>query len=289
MKVIWSLFCGSVVLWVGCFSSFYVPPSAQVDLGNQGSTNWEADTQALLQQYVHPTDGLVDYNGLLTQKSQLNKILVTVRTLQPSLWNHPRRLAFWINVYNLIMLWNIVDTLQTQGTNVFAKQTVIDFKQLFFEQRRWQVAGVLLSLNDIEHGMLRRDANLLRGWSDGLAVDTLHPEIHIAISCAALSCPPIRNSLWKAETITQDLQAGLRRVLNQTSFASLDEKTGKPRLSRIIDWFFDDFKKESQTVGAFLATFVMEARLQTALQQAGDDKTKYVFSEYDWSLNLWKK
>lgn len=290
MKFAGRVWLGMMVLvWLGCFEHVYIPTEPSVNLGAVASRDWESDYQSLLQQYVHPTAGLVDYRGLLGAKSKLDAILVALQTVDLGGWQNERRLAFWINVYNAAMIWNILETMRIQGEDVFGKHKVIDFQDVLFERRKFVVAGLSLSLNDVEHGMLRREPTRLKRWKDGLAVDMLRPEIHIAISCAALSCPPIRNVLWKAETVMQDLRTGFQHVLNQTRFAALDENDNTPKVTRLVDWFFDDFKWEGQTVGAFLGSWITDPRLKMALQQAGDDKTKYVFFDYDWTLNLWQR
>lgn len=272
----------------GCFENFYLPPVKQTDLGNNTSKDWRADYSKLLEKYVHPTDGLVDYPGLFKEKAILDSILLALKTVDTEGFDDNQKLAFWINAYNIAMIWNILDTMATEGEDIFNTKKVIDYEQLYFKTDRFTIAGKKLSLNEMEYGVLRLDKTYTSKFKESDLVKVVRPEIHAAVSCAALSCPPLRNKIWNADTVDQELRDAFKAVMNDTNFATLDS-SGKPKVSRIIDWFFVDFKFQGQTVGAYLSTLVEDSKLKAALEAAGDDKEKFIFNEYDWNLNLWKK
>lgn len=102
------------------------------------------------------------------------------------------RKAFWANLYNAFNL------IQLRAHPVESKQD----KARHFFGRSIVVAGVALSLNDIEHRVLRRSKRWWgRGryarwwpsrWERAWRVDMLDPRIHFALNCGAVSCPPIR-------------------------------------------------------------------------------------------------
>ncbi len=276
------------VTLTGCFENFYLPPVKQTNLGGNESKDWQSDYSTLLQKYVHPTDGLVDYPGLFKEKAVLDSILLALKTVDRSGWDDNQKLAFWINAYNIAMMWNILDTMATEGENVFETKKVIDFEQLYFKTSRFTIAGLQLSLNELEYGIIRRDSTYTSKLKEEDLVSILRPEIHAAVSCAAISCPPIRNTIWKADTVDQELRDAFKKVMNSANFATLDS-SGKPKVSMIINWFFEDFKFQGQEVGAYLGSLVEDSQLKAALEAAGNDKDKYMFVEYDWNLNLWKK
>ncbi len=287
MRCLFLLLC-SVGL-MGCFDNFYVPPVSKTNLGNKTSSNWEKEYDDLLQKYVNPANGLVDYKGLYKDKSKLDGILLALKGVNPKGWDDNQRLAFWINAYNIGMLWNIIEKMQTDGADVFATKKVSDFGDLFFRNRKFDIAGLNLSLDMIENGIIRHaDA-----WKDKFPkdyyVERLRPEIHAAVSCAAMSCPPIKNTIWRSSTVDQELKDALTKVLNDTRFAILDASSGKPKMGQVFEWYYDDFKYNGKTAGAYLGSFVKDPKLKEALKKSGNDKAKLSFIPYDWTLNLWRK
>ena len=72
----------------------------------------------------------------------------------------------------------------------------------------YNVGGLLFTLDEIEHGVLRCNRGHPKDqkpmFSDeeareSLALNSLDPRIHFALNCGATSCPPIRFLLdiWK--------------------------------------------------------------------------------------------
>lgn len=288
MRSLLLLIAGGIFL-TGCFDNYYIPPTKGSNLGNQKSSDWKKDYSALLQKYVHPSKGLVDYKGLLQDKAKLDGILLALKDVKPTGWDDNQKLAFWINAYNIGMLWNIVEKMQTDGEEVFETKKVIDFGDLFFKTRKFEIAGINVSLDGIENGLIRNTEAFRDSFAKDLYISKLRPEIHAAVSCAALSCPPIRNTIWKADTVDKELQDALAKVMNNKDFVSLDSSSGKPKMVQIFDWFHEDFKYNGQTVGEYLGSLVQDPKLKQALEQAGNDKEKLLFETYNWELNLWKK
>ncbi len=97
--------------------------------------------------------------------------------------------AFWMNLYN-------AQTLHAMQ-QAQIKDTVLESLG-FYARFAYLVNGLVFSLNDIEHGVLRENrAGLGRmpfAKTDPRAAYTLplEPRIHFALNCGALSCPPIR-------------------------------------------------------------------------------------------------
>lgn len=280
MQKRWLLSCVFLLVslsLVGCWEDFYVPKAKSTNVGGNASDDWERDLTAILKDYVN-ADGLVDYTGLsqTETRAKVNGIVAALEKVDPTGWTEDQKLAFWINAYNISMIWNILDKYEE-----VKKGLVTDFSDLFFKQRAFSIAGQTVSLDQLEHNILRREAPI-----DGVSVEKLSPEIHVAISCAALSCPPIRPQIWKADTVRKELDAQMRKIANDKRFVSLEN--GKPSLTTLADWFFDDFRDDGKTVGDFFADRLDgQPELQKALREAGDDKTKFVFKPYDWKLNDW--
>ena len=89
-----------------------------------------------------------------------------------------------------------------------------------------KVAGRVLSLNDIEHGVLRPI------WRD--------PRIHYALNCASIGCPNLAGRAYTREDLERLLlEEGARDYVNHPRGAAWQD--GELRASSIYDWYQEDF------------------------------------------------
>ena len=102
------------------------------------------------------------------------------------------------------------------------------------------------------------------------------PRIHFAINCAAKSCPPIRMEPYGGDRIDVQLDDQVRRFLRSTVRFERKGDTMVIDVSRILDWFNDDFGDKL----AFLRRYV-------SVPPAS--KTEFKYDDYDWSLNDWRR
>jgi len=134
-----------------------------------------------------------------------------------------------------------------------------------WDEKLLQVEGEPISLNDIEHRILRPI------WRD--------PRLHYAISCASLGCPNLEQVAFTPENTATLLDSGARAFVNHprgVRFADDDELV----LSTIYDWFDEDFGGNEAGVLAHIKQFANpELRKQL---DAFDGDIEY---EYDWRLN----
>lgn len=185
--------------------------------------------------------------------------------LSASLTDDAARIATWLNLYNAA----------TQRL-VEADPTAFTRRARFFRQQAAIVAGQALSLDAIEHGLLRRSR-----WKVGLGwlgnpfpgrferrfrVESVDPRIHFALNCAAASCPPI--AAYEADRLDAQLDLATRSYLAATV------RRGPRRLlvPRLFLWFMGDFGGP-RGMRSFLGRHGVEtggARLR--------------FASYDWSL-----
>jgi len=164
------------------------------------------------------------------------------------------RLAYWFNVYNASMIAAVVDRLRADWSPAKDDYAVFKAKTVL-------AGGKQIALDEVEHEILRKKFK--------------EPRLHVALVCGARSCPPILARAYRAEDLDAVLEANLRRFVNDPSRNRVDHEAKKLQLSRIFDWFKDDFGGEAgvrRLVG----------------QHLGRDVSKYTLSylEYDWRLNL---
>jgi hypothetical protein len=130
------------------------------------------------------------------------------------------------------------------------------------------IEGRTLSLGEIEHDILRTMGE---------------PRIHGAIVCASLSCPPLARTPFRAGTIDADLTAAMRRWLAiPEKGLSIDRSARRVRVSKVFDWFEDDFDAQGG-IPAALLPYLDEA--DAAWIRAHRDDLTIRYLDYDWSLN----
>lgn len=157
-----------------------------------------------------------------------------------SLSGDAEKLAFWINLYNGLTNYQIVKNQ--------LKETVWELPG-FFSNRNFQVGEFPMSLDDIEHGVLRQNGPRKNDkpsqFQDEdprceLMLERMDPRIHFALNCGALSCPPI--AFYSAKNIDQEL------ALAEANFASqefmVDHETRTIHCSEIFVWYRSDFENQ---------------------------------------------
>ncbi len=195
----------------------------------------------------------------------------TAQSLAAELATEPKRLAFWLNIYNAT-------------TQAALKADAAQYKNrsAFFKKKLVTVAGKELSLDDIEHGILRRSkAKLSLGYlgklfpsryEKTLRVETLDPRIHFALNCGARSCPPI--AYYDDEKIDEQLDlATLGHLKAETKYDSVKNSIALPAF---MGWFRADFGGKQG----------MHKMLWERGIISRDKKPHITFAPYNWELFL---
>jgi hypothetical protein len=201
---------------------------AAIDLADTGAVS---STQGLATDYLLASRiGDID---------RLRRIAVSLSAMRPfdlreDLADDQARLAFWLNLYNGAVL--------RQPDHPFGSWLE---RSAFFRRSVLRVAGRPISLDAIEHGLLRRSrwrlslgfvANPLpSSFERANRVDRLDPRIHFALNCAAASCPPIAS--YQPEDIDAQLGLATRSYLASEVVVA----TNHILLPRIFLWFAGDF------------------------------------------------
>jgi len=194
-----------------------------------------------------------------------------------------QRLAFWINLYNVLIL-DATITLGISRSVTEGRLGVVSF----FRRAAYGVGGQRFGANDIEHGILR--ANLPHWAIPGpqfgprdprLAwrVTPLDPRIHFALNCASRSCPPI--GVYDAARI--DAQLDLAAASFVANDVAIDPRTGVVRLSAIFKWYAGDFGGRAGVL-AFLKERLPDGEGRDWLRRQGP-YVKLIYYPYDWGLN----
>lgn len=127
-----------------------------------------------------------------------------------------------------------------------------------FREARHTVNGEKMSLDAIE--------TRLRKMGDG--------RIHAALVCAARSCPPLRREAYTAERVEAQLEENTREWLADARLHTFDERGRQAEISKIFDWYKDDFPALEE----FLARYAAQGKwIRRGI--------KIRYKEYRWGLN----
>ena len=212
----------------------------------------------LLRTYVDDA-GLVDYEGVQSQRDLLDAYLASLTASDPTPLDSKAQLAFWINAYNACVFKGVLD-----HPGIASVQDV----KGFFDNIRYPVAHASLTLNEIEaRGRARGD------W-----------RIHMAVVCASSSCPYLRHEAYAADRLEEQLTEQAKRFLaDETRGLRLDGRT--LGLSKIFKWYAKDFvptgRLSAATLMPILAAYVPPPIVEVA-EQPG---VSLQFFDYNWSLN----
>lgn len=157
----------------------------------------------------------------------------TLAVLKNDLDNDDKKKAFWLNIYNAYF-------------QILRKEQNIT-KPDIYKKKLFTIAGQQFSLDDVEHGILRRFrykyslgffANVFTSkLIKILAVDKLDYRIHFALNCGAKSCPPI--AFYKTTNIDAQLNLATQSFLEGES--EFDEQKKEVHTTALFKWFFGDF------------------------------------------------
>ena len=207
----------------------------------------------------HVKDGFVNYPGYQSD-SRLTQYLTQLNRVNPTtLPSNNDRLALWINAYNAFAIRGILDG--------YSPKTWTG-KYKYFVSRDYLVGGSKINLYSMER--------------DILIAQFREPRIHFAIVCASRSCPKLRSWAYTTDTLEQQLDDSARLFINDPSRNLFDTDKKIAYLSKIFDWFSEDFVSHSGSLTKYVAQYVDDAQLAQDLKNG---RYKVKFLEYDWNLN----
>jgi hypothetical protein len=163
------------------------------------------------------------------------------------------QLAFYVNAYNA---WILHEALEKYPT-----KSVKDALFTFFTGKRITVAGQQTSFNALEKETIRSKFN--------------DPRVHFALNCASRSCPPLSRQAFTAGNLEGQFETLAKGYVNSDKGVKYNAAAKTAELSKIFDWYKDDFKGE----GGVLA-FINKRRSSPIPNDA-----KISYQDYDWALN----
>ena len=238
------------------------------------------DYRAVLMGFVDE-NGLVDYDGLRAQRADLDDFVIYLTAVDPNAyaaWSRPDQIAFWINAYNALTLRAIIDHYPINPTTPNGSYPRNSIRQIpgVWDQARVNVMGENITLGYIETKHLRRDFG--------------EPRIHVALVCAAVSCPKLRNEPYLGSTLDAQLDDQARSFLADFQHFHMDAARETVRVSEIFRWYAEDFaaRNVARTDKAALersAIVNFASRYLSRAELAFLATAHIEYAPYDWALN----
>ena len=230
------------------------------------------------------TNGLVDYVAM--KKDYLfREYIRELGACDPDkLETEDEKLALACNAYNAFVINGVIthkiyDTVDGRG--------FFDFKEHIF-------AGKTVSLNDIEHNMIRPTFK--------------EPRIHVGLVCAARSCPAIRAEAFVGSRVREQLQDQSEQFTDNRKYVMYDAENKELKLSPILNWYGDDWNerypngvrfvtkykdrdgevKENVHTGSslvWISELTTDQSVKDGIAKVAAGEAKVAFFKYDWALN----
>jgi len=236
-------------------------PQKEVKHPNMDSDISDRTFNDVLNSYVD-NEGRVDYNSIRENPFALQPFLDFVGSFSPQFnpelfpTNNDKK-AYWINTYNGLMIQTVIENPEISSVKE------IGWGYGVFWRKKYKVGGELLTLNHIEHKILRGQYN--------------DPRIHFAINCASNSCPPIGHRIVTGINLDQQLNDKTRDFINNPANVMVDHKKRMIVLSKIFKWYKKDFESGGTTLVDYLNKYRDEPILKSSYM--------IIFQDYDWGLN----
>lgn len=231
------------------------------------------DYASVLQTYVNDR-GLVNYQALQKNRQALDRFNRAIAGVAPSTyaaWSEKEKLAFLFNAYNALTLQSIIDEEPI-------KSSIRDIPGVW-KWRKFKLAGQEKTLDNIEHDMLR--------------VDFDEPRLHVALVCAAMSCPPLLDEPYRAEKLDEQLEERVKNFIASPHGFRIDRAQKRVYLSSIFKWYGEDWKKTYGVEGKFtgndseraVLNFISHYLNQSDRDYLAEGDYEIAYLDYDWSLN----
>jgi Protein of unknown function, DUF547 len=188
------------------------------------------------------------------------------KRLTAGLSNDDAKKTFWLNVYNA--WYQLLASRGSKNPGIFTEKLI-------------PIAGIQLSLEEIEQGILRKDYRKLRKADTTgsfskqqiklFAVSKIDYRIHFALNCGAKSCPPI--AFYSYNRLTQQLDLATRSFL--ISNTTINEVQKEISASQLMEWYKTDFGGKKGTLALIGKIFKKDVSSYSLL-----------FAPYNWEEAL---
>lgn len=248
-------------LFVGTFLAGFLSPVVSGGLPSVppgiDHTPWEELAAAHVDE-----KGLVDYaawHDSAEDRAKLDAYLEAFALAPDEAARGDDKIASLINAYNAFTIQFILENYPTESIRLLDNP---------FDGKRHLVGGQKISVDDIEHEMLRP----LIGW-----------KVHSVVVCAARSCPPLLDRAYFAGDWEEKMEERYRTWLAREDLNTYDPDRGRrgtAEISRIFRWYSEDFEGE-HSIESVLGRYGPDEH--RSFLRGGGYRVRY--QSYHWGLN----
>ena len=181
-----------------------------------------------------------------------------MQLLEPRQLNSSEAKAYWINMYNALMVTHVIEALKNDDI-----ESVRELGKRFLRRDLAKVVMQEISLNDIQHGILRPI------WTD--------PRVHYALTSGALGGGNLQKIAYTGNNVEELLAKAESEYLNHERGIRFED--GQAIASSLFDWYRSDFVASKSELLAYIAQRVDETK---RAQLIGVTRVRF---DYDWTLN----
>ncbi|MCZ7584823.1 MAG: DUF547 domain-containing protein [Deltaproteobacteria bacterium] len=215
----------------------------------------------------------MDYGALTANVAELDAYLAQLGApakADVAAFSYEQAVAYWINAYNAFTLKSIVER--------YPVKSIKDISGVW-DKRKWKAGGDEVTLDQIEHGLLRPLGD---------------PRVHAAINCASVGCPPLADGAYTGGELNKQLDAAARRWAQSKARNTFDPGKKEAHVTKIFKWFGEDFVKGYHQPGRFPKLSDEESAAVSFLYKYATDADRKIidagiedvdYLDYDWGLN----
>ena len=219
---------------------------------------------SLLRQYVNG-QGRVDYDRWQKESLlELDHWLMEMSYVDLQGLEKTDAIATLLNLYNALTIRQVLHQypIDSIRPKILGISNWLAFLR-FFTKTVYTLKGQSLSLNAIEHDILRQRF--------------LDPRIHFALVCASIGCPLLRAEAYGPDWLTEQLDEDCDRFINNPDKVRYDEIRRTLYCSKIFKWYKADFLTVADSVAEYCDRYYTAAQIP--------ESATVVYLPYSWELN----
>lgn len=190
--------------------------------------------------HAHVKNGLVDY-AAFKGNADFARYLASLKSADLKSYEEAERIAFWLNVYNAYTIQLVASRGETESIRNINKALGVFRLKGPWSEEFVQAAGRSLTLDDVEHRILRHDFT--------------EPRIHFAMSFGAVSGPRLRSEAYSGQKLDEQLEDQANTFIHETAKNRVDTARYTVYLSPVIVRYRADFGESSESLARFLADY----------------------------------
>ena len=218
----------------------------------------------LLRTYVDD-QGRVAYGRWLQESlPELERWLTDMGRVDLQRLEKEQAIATLLNLYNALTIRQVLHQypIPSIRPQVLGIPNWVGFLR-FFTKTVYTLNGQSLSLNNLEHDMLRQQF--------------LDPRIHFALVCASIGCPLLRAEAYAPGRLAKQLDEDCDRFINNPDKVRYDAASQTLFCSKIFKWYKTDFLTVAGSIVEYCDRYYTADQIPAS--------ANVVYLPYSWELN----